>query len=404
MHSIYILSDFYCIFMSQNKNLYKLLALVLLVLVYMPVLLPTVKVANDLHYATTPDLLSNFSLPQTWGSGGAVGMGEYAVSVLWNWPINFFFSLWAKVGVPFQVTLSLFGFLAFLLIGFFSIVKLLGYYKIGKEGKTAGTLFFLLNTYILLLVDGGQLNLAVAYTLVPLNFYLFLKVLKDVQLPTLLLSSLFVVLMGFFDIRVLYIFALLVACHYILSLASGSFKAILSKTFQYLRVGLGYGVVFLLANVFWLLPSFYGRPPSLPDTYGRVSQIQFLDFTTIGHSITLLQPHWYKNVFGKVTDLKPGFVLLPLLAFAAPLLSKTNRKIAFWLFVALVSVFLTKGVNPPLGSVYTWLFTNVPGFSLFRDSTKFYFLAALSYSLLIGFTSDEMVKKLQKNSHKKKAD
>ncbi|MFH1864177.1 MAG: hypothetical protein ABIJ85_04725, partial [bacterium] len=72
-----------------------------------------------------------------------------------------------------------------------------------------------------------------------------------------------------------------------------------------------------------------------------------------------------------------------------------DKAVVFWLAVALFSVFLVKGTNPPLGNVYSWLFSNVPGFSLFRDPTKFFFLTALSYSVLIGITVEELVKRFK---------
>ena len=47
---------------------------------------------------------------------------------------------------------------------------------------------------------------------------------------------------------------------------------------------------------------------------------------------------------------------------------------------------MAKGAKEPFGDVYIWLFDNIPGFVMFRDSTKWYTLTALSYSILIPYS------------------
>ena len=56
----------------------------------------------------------------------------------------------------------------------------------------------------------------------------------------------------------------------------------------------------------------------------------------------------------------------------------------FFGIIALIGIFLSKQVAAPFGGVYKWLFENFPGFNSFREASKFYFLTALGYSVLIG--------------------
>ncbi|KKR11167.1 MAG: hypothetical protein UT40_C0040G0015, partial [Candidatus Woesebacteria bacterium GW2011_GWA1_39_21b] len=165
-------------------------------------------------------------------------------------------------------------------------------------------------------------------------------------------------------------------------------------------------IIFLGLNSYWILPMLLVRTESISANFNRLTETSFLSFATWKHALLMLQPHWYKNVFGKISAVRDykEFLLIPLLVFSAPLVVYLNkskerfqklRVVFFWLFVAIISVFLVKGSNPPFVQVYPWLFENIPGFSLFRDSTKFYFLVSLSYAVLIGFTTDGIIKLTQ---------
>lgn len=55
----------------------------------------------------------------------------------------------------------------------------------------------------------------------------------------------------------------------------------------------------------------------------------------------------------------------------------------FFALLALLGIFLSKQVAPPGGFVYKLLFEYFPGFSAFREASKFYVLIAMSYSVMI---------------------
>ena len=137
--------------------------------------LPGPHVATDLHLAFNQDLISQFSLPSTWGSAGAVGLGEYAVGVLWAWPVHVIFGLLGKLGLSHDLLMKTLGLPPILLIGVFSIYALLDYLKLGRWGKFAGTLVYLVNSYFVLLIDGGQIGLALAYSLLPAGWLFYKK-------------------------------------------------------------------------------------------------------------------------------------------------------------------------------------------------------------------------------------
>jgi len=63
---------------------------------------------------------------------------------------------------------------------------------------------------------------------------------------------------------------------------------------------------------------------------------------------------------------------------------RKNKDVVFFGVVALIGILLSKQVDDPFPGLYPWLFKNVPGFNAFREASKFYFLIALGYSVLIG--------------------
>ena len=382
---------------------------IVLFFVFFRFFIPGPRVANDYPYTYSESLREGFALPSTWLTRVGEGMGEYSILTMWSWPIDLLYGFGAKLGLSFDILERLLGLVLIVLTGAFSINKLLKSYRITAWAASVSSLFYLTTTYLVLLIDGGQFGIALAYAFFPLSFLTIKKAPKG-SLKDRLLAGLGVSILGFFDIRFVYVLLMLSFFwfSYEFVLLSNDriifFKSLLATLIVTV-------LVFGCLNFYWILPLGLANSNSLSANFSRLTETSFLSFATWKHTLLLLQPHWHNNVFGKVTDLKIEFVLIPILAFLAPVLVKMNpsslklrrfKEIIFWILVALVGIFLAKGSNPPFTSVYPWLFANIPGFSLFRDPTKFFFLVALSYSALLGVTIDEISGKLAKLKLKNK--
>ncbi|RJR28748.1 hypothetical protein C4564_04200 [Candidatus Microgenomates bacterium] len=362
----------------KAKN--SIIIFVIVGLVVAPVLFGGVRVANDYPVVSTEDLISRFGVPQTWTNTGAVGLGEYSVSTLWNWPVNFAYGLLAQMGFAFSQIEKILGVLLFMLLGTVASVSFLTNKHSKRIGVIAGSIFYLTNTYVILLLDGGQINIALAYALFPLVFVYFSRALTG-RLRTKLIYSLLVTLLGALDIRVLYLLALVLVVEIMFKVASFESK---QKTLrQILSLAFLTGFVYLSLNAYWLMPSFLFNSPMLPLGYSSPSQPSALSFANIGHAMLMLAPHWYKNVFGNVTQLLPIFFVWPVAMLIAIARSRKNIVMAKWITIYVLGVFLTKGALDPYPSIYLWLFNNIPGFSMFRDPTKFYFLIGMPMAYFI---------------------
>jgi hypothetical protein len=368
-----------------------ILFLVLVLFVFKSFLGLGVRVANDFPLVSQESLKTGLYLPQTWSRTGD-NLGEYVVSTLWSWPLDISYAFGASLGLNFSILERIFGALLFLVVGVLSIRRFFQELPLGIFAKFVGSFLYLTSTFALLLIDGGQFQIALAYAFFPLAFHLILEGIRGGSKQRFL-SGFAVSLLGFFDIRFVYVLGILLIFKFFYEAFFLEREKVFSYLLSWAKTGFTIIFVFVGLNFYWILPAVLVKAPTLPATYQRVTQTSFLSFASFGHSLFMLQPHWYKNVFGKVTPILPEFVLIPILAFLAPILRRKDKTVGFWLLVALVGVFLVKGSNPPLAGVYPWLFAHIPGFSLFRDPTKFFFLVTLSYSVLIAITTDELVRR-----------
>jgi hypothetical protein len=266
-------------------------------------------------------------------------------------------------------------------------------------------LVFLFNTYALMLAQ-GEIFLALAYALAPMVLMIFFKIAENrrqtISIKYSVVAGLLLSAQIVFDPRIAYaiIFAVglyAVSCitYYVLCLKLSKERILNTFYLILYTFVIPLGIATLL-HAFWIIPTvLHGGNPveALGAAHSAAGAVNYLSFAKLENTISLLQPNWPENIFGKVGFMKPEFLVLPVLAFASLLfinnLKEKREKlfILFFAFLGLVGAFLSKGTNDPFGGIYLWLFKYVPGFIMFRDPTKWYLLIALSYSILIPFTT-----------------
>ncbi|MBU0570307.1 hypothetical protein KKB40_06070, partial [Patescibacteria group bacterium] len=384
----------------MKKNQLVFLSLLLLC-VFWIFLLPGLRVASDFHLTSFDSAKDFLNFPQTWSYFSSVDLGEYVANILWAWPVDFIYGLLSRVGFSFSILTKILWLTPVLILGVWGMRRLLSHLKIEGWGNFIGTLFYLINTYILLILDGGQFRIALAYVWLPTSYLAIVKAVGG-SLKQKICAGITIAVMAFFDPRFIYILLILLSMNFIYSLFTVAKREFVGATLIWIRTGIISGIIFLGISAFWWVPIVILKPSIVPPGNAASAGNFFLSFTTWKHALLLQHPNWFENVFGKVAPLRYEFLLIPCLVFLAPILVlskkvKTSLRekniVVFWILIALVSLFLSKGSNSPLPNVYPWLFKNIPGFSMFRDSTKFFFLVALSYSVLIGITVDELVKR-----------
>lgn len=360
------------------------LILGILLILFWPFWTPGIKVATDFH-TSSAEYLANNIYPFTWkDSIASVGLGEYTINILWSQPLHSFFGILSLTNLSFEWVEKILGLLC-LTGGFFSIWKLLSGLNIGSWGKFVGSFFYLTNTFFILLFDGGQMTLALGYAVLPITILFFLR--------NSIWFTFWLIILSILDIRLIYILGIILVIYIFYSLFVREKINLKRISFNVIFTS----IILVGFHAYWLLPALLVRTPDLPQNYGNASQVDFLSFSTLTHSLFLQQPHWFLNSFGKISSPNPFFVLIPILVFSA-FLKKKDSRVGFWLIIALLGIFLSKGSQEPLANIYSFLFTHIPGFSIFRDPVKFYFLTALAFSVLISISIDSVIeiKKLKK--------
>ncbi len=351
------------------------------------------RVANDLPLVSLDSLKSQMDFPRTWTTRGAEGLGEYTVFTIWSWPFNLLSGILANFGLDLGIQERILVVIPMLIFGAFGIWKVSEILKLSSKAKLVSSIFYLTNTYLILLLDGGQLSIALTLAWLPISFYAIEKAISG-NLYQKILAGLSIWVLGFLDIRFIFVLFLLLLVRFIYGLLFLNRREKVDFLKANLLTGLTSFIILFGLNFYWILPII--KAPLQQGVYQQLTQVSQFSNTSLAHTIFLISPNWYENKFGKVSPIRFEFVLIPILVFAAMFLKRKDYWLGFWTLVAIISLFLAKGFDEPFGFIYNWLFIYIPGFSLFRDSTKFFSLVILAYSLLIGITVDQLIKLAEK--------
>lgn len=339
--------------------------------------------SGDYPFFFRESLGERFSLPLAWNNG-------YNVPFSTQWPHEFLTGLLSKIGMDFAVVERLAWFWPFLVISILSsryLAKTL--FPENEFVLSFAPFIYLLNTYVLTIIVGGQVGIILSYAFAPLVIATLIKYIDNEKNYYAILSGLAFAIQIVFDPRISFITAGIISLY-----SLTVFKYNLKKYVKLFLVPL---VVTIGLHFYWILPTLLVRKSPLPIGYGSTNWVDFLSFASFSNTISLLHPNWPESIFGKTYFMRPEFLIIPIIAFSSLFfifsaekngsLGKNSRNnILFFAFIALIGSFLAKGSKPPFGEIYLWLFNNLPGMNMFRDPTKFYVLISLSYSILIPFS------------------
>jgi len=348
-------------------------------------------------------------VPQAWSQLLEGGFGGSTLPVLWvDSYYQFVFAVFTGVfGFPFALVERIFFVFPWCIGSILGSYVLIKHVLKSRVAASIGVLVYVVNTYILMILSGGQVHIAIAYGITPWTWYFWLRVFEQSRKrmffsrPGIAFAFAFNVQV-LFDVRIAFVnaFALGLYCAYIFfsrNTLKRQDKTIIVYPVIFTAVSI------ILIQSFWLLPLALHRQ----NAFGGISSglktggdASFYSFGTLSHSLSLLHPNWPENIFGKVYFFRPEFLLIPLLAFTGLLMVKVRQYksdslILFFAGLAVLGSLLSTGMREPLGAIYAWMFRNIPGFSLFRDPTKFYVLTALCYSVLIPFSLIQMWDKIR---------
>jgi hypothetical protein len=337
-----------------------------------------------------PESIKDFvTVPSAWDSSLNTGLGQSQLHSLWITSYFNFTALFTRMGLDWNQIQLMFWIIPAVLISFFSSFYLFKYLFKEKKYSIIAGFIYTLNTYFLMVLTGGQLGVALSYSLVPLVLLSFIRLIDKPTLRSAVVSGLVLGVQVILDPRIVLItlFAALIYSFFNFTV----FRKAINKSFVIFSLPL---VVAVLINIFWILPLFIFKSSPIPQGFESVAGFEFFSFANFSNAISLLHPNFPENIFGKVYFLDPKFLALPIIAFGSLFFSK-NKNILYFSTLSLLGIFLAKGANPPLGEVNAWVFQNIPGMSAFRDPTKWFILIVLGYSVLIPYSLREFSKRIR---------
>lgn len=354
------------------------------ILFFLGLLIPSVVVfssllnVDSLAWGDAPHFYSEelkrfLSEPSAW-----ISRGENLGGVdprLWIAPLLTLFGLLGKLGLGSGLITLLVFYLPAIVLSFVGPILLTRYLGFSKTVRFFAGLFYVFNTYFLLLIDGGQVGVALAYGIFPLSVLTTLKLFSKPSVSKYFTSLLVLFVLTIADPRAAAI-SLIFSVFWALLDKFKSWKNVLKQTVFLATALLGLGA-------YWILPLIGIQQESISLTVSGLGLLSFLN------GLFLYQPHWPGNVFGQIVWPEWYFVGIPLL-FLLGLAISNSKKIARYFLLFLFFTFLLKGNTSPLGEFYESLVNNLPFGSAFRDSSKFFIPLTLLGGLMIGVATDRI--------------
>lgn len=367
----------------KKSNILILLGLAIpVILAFKAVFLPGPLAWGDSHHIYKETLNEIIGAPQAWVNRENNFGGSN--KVLWLYPLMLARSfLGSSMGLGDFLAIRLVFYFPAIILTFITPFLFARFIKLAKKSAFFVSLIYGLNTYFILLVDGGQLGVFLSYSFFPLNLLLLKKLVDNPKIKSFILATLSFLTLLLFDPRIALIslltFGLWVLTEKFVGKSKFSFKNFLPFIPLFI---FAFGI-----SAYWISPFiFFGQKAV---SIG-VSKLQLLSLI---NPLFLFQPHWPGNLFGVVSPPPFYFVGIPVLILLSLLFSKEKRIYGFALLFLIFS-FFTKGETPPLGGVYSWFIANIPFASAFRDSSKFFIPSILFAGVLIASLTQKIKSRL----------
>lgn len=351
--------------------------------------------AGDWQYLYPDNLQGFYSItPQLWQQTSQNGLGGSFVYSLNFYPFLFVSSLiWRLFHIDWRISSKLLWFFPAVIFSILSSYYLSWVLFRNRIISFFSSIVYLFNTPFLIWVGGGQPTIATSYGLIPFSLVFLIQALHTKKIQYIIFLGLSLFLTGLYDLRILGL-AFSVIVFY-----SIYYEVLIQKRLLFMDAVRSLFSFFLFAflSSFWIMPLFFAQKPSFTAIAGDLNA-QFLSWATFPHALSILHPFWPDNIFGKVSFFDQTFLFIPILAFASTLYitknKKSNMDVLFFIFLSLLGAFLVKGTQPPFGQLYTFFYTYIPGFEIYRDSTKFYSLILLGFTILIPYATFSLFESL----------
>jgi hypothetical protein len=314
--------------------------------------------------------------------------GAVAVS-----PLLFFDLFLSYLGVSMGVVERILFFLGLLLPAMSMYYAMVALLNVSRTASLVGALAYTYNPLTLVAWHGGGYLMFLGYGILPLVLVLLVRGLNsssfryDLCAEIALLTSLMSIGAQIPMLFTSALLAVLYLCYYILR-----FRKLRRATFAIAFCSVSLLLVIVM-NLWWMMP-VANQALVYRATFTRIMAFSALSSGMFDVLRELGYWGWYEyfgfaGLYNAIPLLLIATFVAPFLAWL-PMIGLPRRKgVVVLSALAVLGVFLAKGVTEPLGQIYDWAFHNVPYFWIYRDAwTWFIPIVILAYAPLSGISID----------------
>ncbi|RJO60540.1 hypothetical protein C4544_05035, partial [candidate division WS5 bacterium] len=313
-----------------------------------------------------------------------IGFGSQNIQIYFN----FVYLLWGIIG-HYMVATRLTLFIPIAILSVLSPYLLVKELTKNEQISFVCALLFAFSTTLI----GTQLNhlfISFVFVLSPLILLFFIRLIKNFSVKNVLLFSLVYSLGCFYEVRIMYIVSLVLLVYFLMFF---KYRSFLKNIFKF---GL---LIFLILslNSFWILPTVFSDKSAILNISSRgLFGNQFFD---LFHSFANYDVYWtrgeyisfIKQPISILAWMVPVFVFSLIFVFRKISEKDDKKHIIFFSLLALLGIFLTKQSAEPFSGIYSFLYNHFPGFSLFREASKFFIIVLLGYLGLFAYALKYLV-------------
>lgn len=262
------------------------------------------------------------------------------------------------------------------------------------------------NTYFLYINSAGHLHINVSSIAGIMAVFIYIQFLKKKRNPLIIISALLLFISGIYDFRPTYlsiITMLFYTAYYSYLYERIDQKNIIHKIKEFFtnyKYFLAEIIIVSLLLSYWLIPVILTNTLNSNDAVNR--DMFGGEYFDILQAMTLHHPYWNgSEPMTFIKNIPPlYFWLIPLFSFLGIYVNRKNKSIVFFATILAIGILFTKQSAMPFTAIYDFMFKNIPGFNAFRESSKFFFLVALGYSITIAAFVNWLWKKRTLNIYK----
>ena len=310
-------------------------------------------------------------------------------------------------------TIKTFMFLSYLTAGFSMYIFAYRHTRVHAASLVA-SLVYILNQWLFSQLTEAHVDIVFSYALAPLIFITLDKALNTGKLRDVLLLSISLSLFATSfhpECIVIYgVFLILFVVFFILYPTKMETAQI--RFLRFLKVCLPSALIVFLFSAFFLIPFFMNvRSPYFHPSYEYPLEDAYLcSYSNMSDAFTLraVERWGYINILDVHSEIGvldfPLYSVLFVIFFLAycVLLIRRNRYTIFFAVSMLISIFIAKGPNSPLGQVFIWAWLNIPHFAIFRAANRWVMMAIFSHAFFISLLTCYLIDYIKKKKHVQK--